>query len=112
MADGDVVGLPDNFHPDMGDPEMAELVLEYLTHSQENLIEMRRALDQNDLPTVKHMAHYYRGSGGMFGFGGVSILGGKIEDGINNGDSAERLSWFMTQLEAMLQRARTQFMPR
>ncbi|MFM7152474.1 MAG: Hpt domain-containing protein [Gemmataceae bacterium] len=111
MTHANVGDVADNFCPEMDDAEMAGLVQEYLVRSENNVVAMRQALEGDDRLAIRTMAHFFRGSGGMFGFGGFSILGGKIEDAIKNGDSADQLVGFLNLLDAMVQRARKQFMP-
>ena len=73
------------------DPEMEDIVLEYVSTLPEKLDTMTNALKNNDLQSLIRIAHGLHGSGGGFGFQILSDLGGKLEKMIEKNEDKEKM---------------------
>ncbi len=62
------------------DPEMVELVQEFVAELPKRLEAIQRAYESGSANELKRLAHQLRGSAGGYGFPGVSDAAGTIED--------------------------------
>jgi CheY-like chemotaxis protein len=101
-----VAGDPSRIVVDV-DPLIRDLVSEYLANRRNDLFEIRAALEGGDFERISRLAHNMHGSGGSFGFGDVSIIGGELERAASTGDRAamttllERLEDYLTRVEVV-----------
>ena len=65
---------------------LAERVPAYLENCRHNVIVMREALDRADFEAVTILGHNLRGSGGGFGFQGITDLGARLEQASEDAD--------------------------
>ena|SRR3990172_9092678 len=61
------------------DPDLKELIPDFLTLSKKDVSSMQEALDQNDLQTLTRLGHSFKGCGSGYGFHFLSEIGDKIE---------------------------------
>lgn len=64
---------------DIADPFARQLMARYLSHRQQDLIEMRRAVANDDFDTIKLTGHNMHGSGSAYGLDRISELGAGLE---------------------------------
>ena len=64
---------------DIADPFARQLMARYLSHRQEDLSNMRAALDSGDFEQIKITGHNMHGSGSAYGLDRISELGQDIE---------------------------------
>lgn len=61
------------------DPELKDLIPEYLENRYKDIDCMTKALEQNDYSTVQILGHSMKGSGGGYGFEGITEIGLALE---------------------------------
>ncbi|MFC1859205.1 Hpt domain-containing protein [Thermodesulfobacteriota bacterium] len=61
------------------DPELRELVPGYLENRRKDVDFFREALEMADFESIRAKGHDLKGSGGGYGFNGVTEIGGWIE---------------------------------
>ena len=66
--------------------KIAARIPDYLESCQENVLEIRDALERNDLSLVAYLAHNMRGSGGAFGFQPITDFSGALEEAARRSD--------------------------
>ena len=62
-----------------GDPEFAEIVVEFVEHLNEKLEEMQSAWQSGDLDQLAKLAHWLKGAGGMTGFDAFTAPARQLE---------------------------------
>jgi len=87
------------------DPEMAGLLREFVGRLGEQARVMRQALDQRDLQTLQHDAHQLKGSGGSYGFDGITAEAGELETALRAGADFAQIRQLTETLLATLMRA-------
>ena len=86
------------------DAEIAHLIPEYVESVRADAMAMRIALDANDFDQVRIFGHGARGSGGSYGFEGITRLGAAIElaalqgDGVQLRRKLDELDDYLTRL--------------
>ena len=65
----------------------AELTPQYLKNCRRDLLLMQEALERADYATLDLLGHNLRGSGGAFGFQGLSDIGTSVEAAAKEGDA-------------------------
>lgn len=69
------------------DPELADLIPGYLNNRRNDINMIQSSLENNDFPTIERLGHSMKGSGGGYGFDGISDIGGAIEMAAKDGNS-------------------------
>jgi HPt (histidine-containing phosphotransfer) domain-containing protein len=73
------------------DPDLADLVPVYLERRRGDILALEDALLMADYPTVRILGHSMKGSGGGYGFDGITEIGMRLEAaGIGSDASAAR----------------------
>jgi HPt (histidine-containing phosphotransfer) domain-containing protein len=70
------------------DPDLAELIPMYVHRRHVDLAKTRDALAAGDLETIRITGHSMKGSGGGYGFDGISEIGARMEAAGNEADAA------------------------
>lgn len=70
------------------DPDLAELIPGFLENRARDLVKLREALGQGDLPAIQSIGHSLKGVGGGYGFQRLSDLGAEMEKAAKAGDTA------------------------
>ncbi len=89
------------------DPDIEELIPDFLANRREDLISIKEFLKKNDLESIRILGHSMKGSGGGYGFDHISEIGGLIEEAANTGDvekiklGVEQLSSYLDRLEVV-----------
>lgn len=65
------------------DPEMADLLREFVQDLALKCANIREALQTNDLVMLRRMGHQLKGSGGGYGYSSLSAAGGALENEAN-----------------------------
>ena len=87
------------------DPELASLIPGYLDNRRHDVTSLFEALDRGDYETARNLGHNMRGTGGGYGFDGITDIGGEIERAAKQGDAVllrthvESLSLYLARLE-------------
>lgn len=68
------------------DRDLADLVPGFLARREEDVRKLRDALDAADLETLRVTGHSMKGTGGGYGFDGLSEIGAAIETAAKAGD--------------------------
>ncbi len=71
------------------DPKIIDIVNSYLEHRRQDIPGLLTALEHRDFVLIKQVAHDLIGTGGSFGFGGLSLIGRSIGVAAVNGNSEE-----------------------
>lgn len=61
------------------DPELKELIPQFLNHRQQDVNALVIALEANDADTIRSIGHDLRGVGGAYGFSYIQESGESIE---------------------------------
>ncbi len=69
------------------DPDLIELIPDFLTRKQIDLQSLNEALANRDLAAIAALGHRIKGEGGSFGFDVVSEIGAALEAAGKQGDS-------------------------
>ena len=75
---GDIVVYPD--------PDLADLIPGYLENRKQDVKKIEKLLIQDDLQEIRRLGHSMKGSGGGYGFDGITLIGGEIEEAAIKGD--------------------------
>ena len=74
-------------------PKFADRIPAYLQNCRKNGVAMLDALDRVDFETVKYLGHQMRGSGGAFGFQGITDIGAAIQQAAESADTDASRKW-------------------
>jgi len=85
------------------DPDLIELIPDFLTRKQIDLQTLNEALANSDLAAIAALGHRIKGEGGSFGFDVVSEIGAALEAAGKNGDS-ESARRLVADLSAYLEK--------
>jgi HPt (histidine-containing phosphotransfer) domain-containing protein len=69
------------------DPDLLDLIPGYLARRREDVAALITALDAGDLEAVRNIGHSMKGSGGGYGFGGITEIGSALEQAGKSGDT-------------------------
>ncbi len=72
---------------------LAEFTPAYLENCRRNAILIHEALDRADFKAVTILGHGLRGSGGGFGFQGITDIGAGLEQAAEDADADESRKW-------------------
>jgi CheY-like chemotaxis protein len=75
------------------EPKFADRIPAYRQNCRQNVIAMLDALDRVDFETVKFLGHQMRGSGGAFGFQGITDIGAAIQQAAESADTDASRKW-------------------
>ncbi len=90
--------------PVLVDPLLADLIPGYLDETRRRTDDAAEKLQQGDLAGVQRTAHQLKGSGGGYGFDGITTLAAALETALLEGDAAEaanRLRLLRSYLESI-----------
>jgi HPt (histidine-containing phosphotransfer) domain-containing protein len=85
MAGTGLYDAPVHAHPEA---TIADLVPEYLDHRDGDVVALTDALACGDMERVRTLGHSMKGSGGGYGFDGISEIGSRLEDAGKQSDAA------------------------
>jgi CheY-like chemotaxis protein len=85
------------------DPDLADLIPEYLERRQQDLENMRAALTSTDYETVRIVGHSMKGSGAAYGFDELTAIGSSLEQAAKAGD-AEAIRHQLDAMASYLER--------
>jgi HPt (histidine-containing phosphotransfer) domain-containing protein len=71
------------------DKALQDLIPGYLATRREDVQKLRRAIAEKDHETIRLLGHSMKGSGGGYGFDGITEIGRKIEIAAKNQDLEE-----------------------
>lgn len=99
--------IPDKLVSDLlaDDPDVFDLVEEFVEGLSRRLNELRHAFEQQDWDSLTKLAHQLKGAGGSYGYADLSRLA-KTMEGAFRIHSAERFEESMAQLEKLIAAAR------
>ena len=89
------------------DPDLQDLIPDYLENRGKDLLFYQQALEKDDFDSIAVLGHSMKGSGGGYGFNGLSSIGRAIEKAANNRDkesvrkSIIDLTDFLNKLEVI-----------
>lgn len=69
------------------DPEIAALVPGFLANRHKDIVSLLDAVNQGDFETARILGHSMKGSGGGYGFDGITDIGAEIETAAKQNDS-------------------------
>ena len=79
LEDAMIVHVESDFEP---------LMSKFMTNRKKEVVTMREALAQQDLETVRKVAHGMKGAGGSYGFDHITLMATTIEHRAKTGTSA------------------------
>jgi HPt (histidine-containing phosphotransfer) domain-containing protein len=85
------------------DPDLADLIPGFLDKRRTETAVMLTALDRSDFETVRILGHSMKGSGGGYGFEGISQIGAALEQAAK-GNNAEEIRQHVRDLSGYLDR--------
>ena len=100
MSDSSIIRIVAN-------PDIAALIPQYIQRRYTDLVTTRAALAAGDMETVRIVGHSMKGSGGGYGFDGITEIGGLMEiaGGAQNAsdaaDAIEQLADYLDRLEVV-----------
>jgi len=77
--------MPMKVHPE---PELIDLVPVYLGRREADVVAIERALAEGDFAAIQIRGHSMKGSGGGYGFDGITEIGERLEEAGRAEDSA------------------------
>ena len=89
------------------DPDLRELIPDFLRRKRADAIAIQIALDKGDFAVVAALGHKLKGEGGGFGFDVITDIGAGLEGTAKNrdGDSAHKLamelSYYLENVEVV-----------
>ncbi len=90
-----------------GDPDMLELIQEFVRALPDRVNAIVEALGSNDLATLRRLAHQLKGAGGGYGFGSISQAAAALESSARAATAVGELTAEVQELIALCQRARS-----
>ena len=69
------------------DSDLEALVPGFLANRQRDIEKMRDALASDDYVAIQHIGHAMKGTGGTYGFDGITDLGAEIESAAKAGEA-------------------------
>ena len=102
MSEFDAQTVPNSLTSDLlvDDPDMQDLVEEFIATIPQKLSDFRQAFEQLDWDRLVTMAHQLKGAGGSYGYQDISQLGLAMEQGFR-AHSAEDFAVWMKHLEQL-----------
>lgn len=65
-------------------PELKDFIPEVLDNWMQETLIMQQALNNNNYEVIRNISHKMKGTGSVFGFGGISEMGGILESAAIN----------------------------
>lgn len=90
------------------DPDLKELIPDYLEKRRSELREFRRLMDEGDFQNLQKLGHKLRGSAGSYGFPVLSEVGKEFEEGGKDKDY-QRAKRALTLYETVMARIRVKY---
>ena len=90
------------------DRDLQDLIPGFMERRHEDLAKMRAAAAERDTETLRVTGHSMKGTGGGYGFEGLSEIGARIEAAAKQDDMAA-MSDHLRALEDYLQRVEVRF---
>lgn len=90
------------------DPDLEDIVPEFLKNLTEDLQSILEALDKNDYQSARRLGHSMKGSGGGYGFDAITEMGRAIEQAAGAGDG-ETIRSVVSRIENYLQKVKIVF---
>ena len=75
------------------DAELEDLIPGFLENRQEDIRSIREALEKDDYETIRTLGHSMKGSGGGYGFDGITDIGLHIENAAKEKNVEEIRRW-------------------
>lgn len=86
------------------DPEMADIVREFVVGLEQRAREFEAAYAAADWGRLRTLAHQLKGAGGSYGFPNLSRLGAEMEQAFQR-RSSERVAEFLSELKLLTRAA-------
>jgi hypothetical protein len=89
------------------DPELASLIPGFLENRRKDVTLLLDAVHRGDFETARILGHSMKGSGGGYGFDGITDIGGDIEVAAKHNDSVairthiDALSRYLARVEVV-----------
>jgi hypothetical protein len=71
------------------DPDLADLIPGFLEGRRQDVAAILKALEQQDLETIRILGHNMKGCGSGYGFDEITDLGRSLEQSAKNGERDE-----------------------
>jgi len=71
------------------DPDLADLIPDFLEGRRQDVAAILKSLEQNDTETIRILGHNMKGCGGGYGFDAITDLGRSLEQAAKTGDVEE-----------------------
>jgi HPt (histidine-containing phosphotransfer) domain-containing protein len=85
------------------DPDLIDLIPDFLTRKHVDLQTLRNALESGDFAAIGALGHKIKGEGGSFGFDAISEIGAALEATAKKGDP-ESARQLVTDLSEYLEK--------
>ncbi|PKN19642.1 MAG: Hpt domain-containing protein [Deltaproteobacteria bacterium HGW-Deltaproteobacteria-6] len=91
------------------DEDLRDLIPGYLENRRKDMTEIISALDQGEFEVIRSLAHKIKGSGGGYGFDGITEIGRACEDAAKRLDAqevreqVERLQVYLDNVEVIFE---------
>jgi HPt (histidine-containing phosphotransfer) domain-containing protein len=85
------------------DPDMREVIDEFVGRLPAQVFAIRRLLEENNLDELRRQVHQMKGAGGGYGFGDITTYAAKAEMAVKEGGTLERIS---AEVESLVQLVR------
>ncbi len=107
MTDANNNAVPEKIVSDLlaDDPDMYDLVQEFVDGLGSRIDEFKQAYDQSNWDQLATLAHQLKGAGGSYGYPDLSSLGATMEQAFRN-HSADQFSTWLSRLDGLIQAAR------
>ena len=107
MSASDQAATPDKLVSDLliEDPDMRDLVEEFVSGLVDRLAEFRQAHEQLNWDNLAKLAHQLKGAGGSYGYSDHSKLGAEMESASQT-QSGDQFATWMKQFEDVTAAAR------
>lgn len=86
------------------DPDMIDIVEEFVTGLTDRVADLKAAYDQSDWTRLKTLAHQLKGAGGSYGYPPISELAATIEEACKQQSGGDFANW-IDQLNQLRQAA-------
>jgi len=93
----------------IADEDFRDLIPGYLENRRKDITEILAALDHSDFETIRFLGHKMKGSGGGYGFDGITEIGGACEEAAKQSGAREvreqvnRLQAYLENVEVVFQ---------
>ena len=88
-----------------GDPDMAELVVEFINDLPVRIEQMRAALETRNIEELQRFSHQLKGAAGCYGFGPISVGAREVEIVVKEEAPSEKIEQAINDLEQLCNRA-------